>query len=47
MRLLLMLFCLLLCACGQKGDLYLPEETNGDSGEQQTEEPKKTRENKS
>ena len=46
MRLLVLLFCLLICGCGQKGDLYLPDAGNTDSDTQE-EETEETRKNNS
>ncbi len=40
MRLLLLLFCLLVCGCGQKGDLYLPDTATPESIEPQSEDAK-------
>lgn len=47
MRLPLLLFCLLLSACGQKGDLYLPESPAGDDNETQAEDTDKLEHEKS
>jgi len=47
MRLPLLLFCLLLSACGQKGDLYLPESPAGDDNETQVEDTDKLEHEKS
>ena len=47
MRLPLLLLCLLISACGQKGDLYLPDSTAQDNDETKTEESKDAEENKS
>ena len=46
MRSLLLLFCLLLSACGQKGDLYLPDNQSGDNNETRAEEEEKDNDKK-
>ncbi len=47
MRLPLLLLFLLISACGQKGDLYLPDSPVQDNAETQTEESEDVEEKKS
>jgi predicted small lipoprotein YifL len=47
MRLPVLLLCLLMCGCGQRGDLYLPDPAPEDAASEAAQDEKKSGENES